>query len=351
MAVAPAKQLAGWKNTPPAKGRLWEIDMPLGRLVSALAALWIGVGGASAESLRIAAQKTGTLAWELDVIAAHGLAIEAGLDLQIVEYASPEAGKLALHSGSADVILSDLMFVARERALGGSLVFAPYSSALGAVMVPEGSPIRGIADLKGRKIGVAGGPLDKSWLMLRALSRRAGFDPAKESEPAYGAPKLLEAKAEQGELAALLNYWNICADMETKGFRRAIDMADVERALGAAAPVALVGYAFDGKFADAHAPTMLKFLDVSARARKMLADDPAEWKRIAGRVGASSEAALSVYQARYAQGAARRPLAEEEADARALYGVIAAEGGAALVGPATTLDPAAYWRPPGEATR
>jgi NitT/TauT family transport system substrate-binding protein len=218
-------------------------------------------------------------------------------------------------------------------------------------MAPANSPIHSVEDLKGRRIGVAGGPLDKSWLMLRALARRAGFDPARDSEPVYGAPKLLQAKAEQGELDAVLNYWNICADMETSGFRRAIEMEDVEKALGANAPVALVGYAFDGVFAAARPGAVSAFLRVSSRARRILVDEPAEWRRIAARVGASSDAALDLYRSRFAQGAATRPLAEEIADARALYRAIAREGGAALVGPAAELDPAAYWRPPLEATR
>ena len=42
---------------------------------------------------------------------------------------------------------------------------------------------------------------------------------------------------------------------------------------------------------------------------------------------------------------------EEEADARALYRVLADIGGADLVGPARELDPGTYWRAPREAVR
>jgi NitT/TauT family transport system substrate-binding protein len=301
------------------------------------------------ERLRIAAQKTGTLAWELDVIRAHDLARQAGLDLVVTELASPEAGKIALEAGSADVILADVMWVARERALGGNLQFAPYSSTLGAVMAPAGSTIASIEDLKGRKLGVAGGPLDKSWLMLRALARRAGFDLAKQSQIAYGAPKLLAVKAEQGELDAVLNYWNLCADLEAVGFRRAIDMRDVERRLGATGAVAMVGYAFHQGFAEKNAIALQRFFDVSAKAREILASSPGEWKRLAPRIGVASDEGLAIYRSRYAEGADRRPLAEEEADARGLYRVLAEIGGAELVGPANELDPGTYWRGPPEA--
>src|SRR5689334_21486103 len=60
-----------------------------------------------AEMIRIASQKTGTLAWELAVIRAHGLDKKANLTIDVVELASPEAGKIALRAGNADIIVSD----------------------------------------------------------------------------------------------------------------------------------------------------------------------------------------------------------------------------------------------------
>src|SRR6266852_9710056 len=141
-----------------------------------LMSLHVATAASAADRIRIAAQKTGTLAWELDIIKAHGLDKQANLDIQVVELASTEAGKIALKGGSADMIVSDWLWVSRERALGDGLVFYPYSSTLGAVMVPAHSPIKELADLRGKKLAVAGGPLDKSWLLLQALARRSGLD-------------------------------------------------------------------------------------------------------------------------------------------------------------------------------
>ena len=152
----------------------------------------------AADRIRIAVQKTGTLSWELEIIKAHGLDKRAGLDLQTTELASTEAGKIALKGGSADIILSDWLWVTRERALGDGLAFYPYSSTLGAVMVPAQSSIRTIDDLKGKTIAVAGGPIDKSWLLLQAFARRSGVDLRKQATPVYGAPPLLSQKALQG---------------------------------------------------------------------------------------------------------------------------------------------------------
>src|SRR5260370_15339704 len=121
-----------------------------------------------AETIRLAVQKTGTFAWELAVIRAHDLDRQADLSIEVTELASPEAGKIALRAGNADMMVSDWLWVSRERGLGAELTFYPYSSALRAVMVAASSPIRALADLRGHKLAVAGGPIDKSWLLLPA---------------------------------------------------------------------------------------------------------------------------------------------------------------------------------------
>src|SRR5438067_10271115 len=148
-------------------------DMPAGLRLAILTAVALAAGHAgAADRIRVAVQRTGTLSWELDVVRTHGLDRKLDLAIEQNELASTEAGKIALKGGSADLILSDWLWVARERGLGDDLVFYPSSSTLGAVMVPAHSPIREIIDLRGRKLAVAGGPLDKSWLLLQALARQ-----------------------------------------------------------------------------------------------------------------------------------------------------------------------------------
>ncbi|MGN6571839.1 MAG: ABC transporter substrate-binding protein, partial [Pseudolabrys sp.] len=160
------------------------------RVALALCLFAGAAGSAAAEGapLRLAVQKTGTLAWEVDVMRRHGLDTKAGLDLQVVSQASPEAGKIALRGGSADVIVSDWLWVSRERSLGPKLLFYPYSSALGAVMVPQASPVKDLADLQGRRLAVAGGALDKSWLLLQAVAAKEGVDLKSKAQIVYGAP-------------------------------------------------------------------------------------------------------------------------------------------------------------------
>jgi NitT/TauT family transport system substrate-binding protein len=298
---------------------------------------------AAADHIRIAALKTGTLAWELDSLRAHGLDREADLAIETTELASTEAGKIALQGGSADLIVSDWLWATRERALGDDLVFYPYSSALGAVMVPANSPIRGVTDLQGKKLGVAGGPLDKSWILLQALARRSGVDLKRQATIAYGAPPLLAQKALQGETDATLTFWNFSAELEAAGMRPAISMQDVVRGLGANGAVAMVGYVFNGSWAQRHRALLGRFFAATRKAEEFLRNSPAEWQRLAPRIGVTEPHALDVYRRRFLEGIPQRPLADEVADAQALYHVLAEIGGVELVGPSRDLDPGTFY--------
>ena len=308
----------------------------------ALSAAQIATCGA-ADAIRVAVQKTGTFGWELAVIRAHGLDTQANLSVRLVELASPEAGKIALRAGSADIIVSDWLWVSRERGLGAKLTFYPYSSALGAVMVPDSSPIRALADLKGKKLAVAGGPIDKNWLLLQAWLKQDGIDLKSESTIMYGAPPLLTAKTLGGEMDAALNYWNFCAVLEAKGFRRVAGIEDLLPKLGAKGRTAMIGYVFDEKWASANQDAVARFIAITRKAKELLSTSDAEWERIAPLTGPPDPATLRAYRDRYREGIPRRPIADEEADARILYRVLAAIGGRELVGPAQDLDSGTFY--------
>jgi NitT/TauT family transport system substrate-binding protein len=304
--------------------------------LAAIAGLASGVE--AADRLRIAIQKTGTASWEIEVIKARGLDKAANLEIESTELASTEAGKIALEGGAADMIVGDWLWAARERALGDKLLFTPYSSALGAVMAPKDSPVHAVADLAGRSIGVAGGPIDKSWLLLRAAALGAGLDLTKDARPSYGAPPLIAEKLVQGETETALEFWNFSADLEGRGFRRAIEMTDVEKALGATGQVSMTGYVFSEAFAASHKDALRRYFAATAEARKILTQDGSAWEPIKTRLRLKDDAALKVYRQRYLEGVPKRTVAEEAADARILYRRLAEIGGRELVGKATELD-------------
>ncbi|TPJ52981.1 ABC transporter substrate-binding protein [Mesorhizobium sp. B2-6-4] len=298
----------------------------------------------AAARIRVGVLKFGTVSWELDTLRQHKFDVANGIDLEIIDFAGEDATNVALLAGAIDMIVSDWLWVSRQRSEGGDLTLAPYSTAVGAIMVKEGSPIRTVADLKHRKIAVAGGPLDKSWLLIQALTRRDyGVDLLATSDIIFGAPPLISEKAMQGEVDAVLNFWHFCARLEANGFRRLMGVNDAARALGALGPVSALGYVFHDQWANENPEAARGFVRASAQAKDLLARSDEEWLRLAPIIRAEGKE-LEKLRDRYRQGIPRRAVAEEAADAGKLYHVLAAIGGAKLVGSAPEMAPGTFWQ-------
>lgn len=301
-----------------------------------------GVARATAK-VRIGVLKFGTVSWELDSLKHHRFDAANGIDLEIVYFAGEDATNVAMLAGEIDIIVSDWLWVSRQRSEGVDLTLVPYSTAVGAIMVRQESPALTISDLKDKKIGVAGGPLDKSWLLIQALAKRDHeVDLAADNEIVYGAPPLLAEKAMQGELDAVLNFWHFCARLEANGFRRLIGADEAAKALGASGAVSVLGYVFHEKWADENRDAVKGFVKASAEAKSLLAKSDAEWLRLASIVRAEG-AELEKLRDRYREGIPARPVTEEEADAGKLYRVLAEIGGEKLVGRAPEMAPGTFW--------
>src|SRR5882724_8428117 len=123
-----------------------------------IAATCRGARGADLPTIRIAVLQFGSVAWQIETIRRHSLAAAEGIAIETVPLASSQATLVALQAGRVDFVVSDLFWVARQRASGTDWAFLPYSTALGAIEVAAASPIRSLADLGGRRLGIAGTP-------------------------------------------------------------------------------------------------------------------------------------------------------------------------------------------------
>jgi NitT/TauT family transport system substrate-binding protein len=298
----------------------------------------------AADTVRVGVLKFGTVNWEIDTIVHNKLDEANGFKLEQVVLASNDATRIAINAGEVDVIVSDWLFVSRQRAEGIPLTFAPYSTSVGAIMVPAASPIKTLADLKGAKIGVAGGPLDKNWLMFQGMAKdKFGIDLAANTEPAFGAPPLLMEKLLQGELGATSNYWNYNAKLEVQGYRQIVSGAEAAAALGATGPISAIGYVFNEEWANQHKDAMLGFVKASRQAKDLLAKSDEEWDRLRPLMQIDDDAVFKNTVKRYREGIPNRPIAEEEADTAKIYEQLAKLGGEKLGGAATTMSPGTFW--------
>lgn len=307
-----------------------------------------GDAAMGAERLRVGVLKFGTVNWQLESLKAGGFDAPQGLELEVLPLASKNATAVALQAGEVDMIVSDWIWALRQRAAGTEFVFAPYSTALGALVLRSGLEIAGISDLAGKRIGVAGGPIDKSWLVLRSWSQsRLGFDLAQAAEPVFAAPPLLNEQLRMGKLDAVLTYWPYAARLEAAGFVRLAAVNDLLVDFGVDGRPALVGYVFRQDLAREKPAALEGFFRALAATNDLLASSDAEWERLRPIMKVGTNEEFEALKAGFRTGIPALSMdAKGLADARTLFRILAETGGDRLVGPQTNFDPAVFWTGP-----
>jgi len=317
--------------------------------LAALASFACLAGAAQAADLptiRIGVLQYGTVSWELEVMKRQGLAEREGVRFEIVPLALKDAANVALQGGAVDVIVNDWIWVARQRADGRDFAFVPYSRAIGSVMVRPDAGIRSLVDLRGQRLGVAGGALDKSWLLLRAYARKTvGEDAARLVKPDFGAPPLLNALMFKGELPAVLNFWHFSARLKAAGMRELLSLDEILRGLGVEGELPMVGWVFRGDWAARNRPALEAFLRASAKAKQAMQESDAIWTDIRSLTQAEDDATFAALRQGFRAGIPSSDSVQAERTARSVFRILAEEGGTELVGSATTLPAGTFWHP------
>ena len=308
-----------------------------------LVAIAAGPGAARADStLRIGVLKFGTVSWVMDVIEHHDLGEAYGINVDELELASNQATLVALQAGRVDCVVSDWLWVSRQRAAGADWTFFPFSTAVGALVAARGAPVHRLADLRNRRLGVAGSPLDKSWVIVQALAQEQHVDLARDAQLSFGAPPLLNQELLAGRLDAVLTYWNFAAPLESRGLPAVLSMSDALRQLGFKTALPLVGYVVSERWARKHPRELAAFVSATRAAQSILATSDAEWDWLGPRTGARNPAELKALRDAFRAGIPAHWDKDEQREANALYALFAKIGGRALVGSSPTLQPGTF---------
>ena len=285
--------------------------------------------------LKIAVLGFGTVLWELDTIKHYGLDTANGFDLQITKMASSSAGRVAFQANEADAIVADWLWVGIQRNKGKDYVFAPYSLAVGELLVASDSDIQSLQDLKGKSIGIAGGPLDKSWLIFQSYAAaKLGFNLKSETEQVFGAPPLMFKKALSGELDAVINYWHFTAKMKSRGMRTVLSVADTSSALGLDSTTPLLGYVFNRALPNS-ASLMPNMVKASQEAKKILLQQQNAWDRLRPLMKAKTDSDFEFLVNGFRAGVPTKPV--NLASVQEMLNIMSKSGGDQLVGDLTTL--------------
>lgn len=297
------------------------------------------------ETLVLGLQESGTVQWEIAAIGALGLDEKHGVTLEMRPLADSRAGQIALQTGAVDVILSDFTWVSIQRGQGNMVTMVPHSLAVGGLMVPADSEIEGVTDLAGTTIGVAGGPADKSWVVLQAYYQSlVGEALADQVSARFGAPPLVNELLASGGVDAGLNFWHWNARAKAAGMVEVISVAAMFEALGLDQQPPLLGWTFTEATGEAKGEALTRFLDASFEAKAALLNDDEVWEGLAGLMGAADDPALFV-QLRddYRAGIVTHYDPDDMGAAEEAFALLAKFGGSEVVGEQKQLAPGTFW--------
>lgn len=317
------------------------------KLIFLLLSLLLSINSLAEEKtvIRIGVQAGGTVEWELPVLQEALKAKSADVELEIKHVANVEAGKAALQSGAVDIIVSDWIWVSSLREKGADFTFYPYADTSGALVVPSDSGIHSLSDLKGKRLGIAGGELDKNWLLLQALaSQQQEIDIDLTVEKVFGTPPLINEQIKQGRIDAALTYWHFAARLEAEGYRTIIDGRSILQGLGIQEAVANLGYVFKQSWADQHSQSLKQFFDVGKQARQTLCSTDAAWQQIRPLTKVDDDLTQKHLRQSYCAGNIDQWGEAEQKAAEKVYVLLHKQSKQALTGKSAQLQAGTFWK-------
>lgn len=240
--------------------------------------------------LSISVLQFGTAHWELDHLLHQGLDRKHGYRLELLPVANLPASRLAVTSGSVNGAVADLLWAQSRYQSGTPYLYLPFSSQIGDIVVADSSSIQSVADLTGKRIGVAGGPDSKGWILLQKVVDQQGLNLSDSADVQFAAPPLLNQALKRGQVDVIVTYWHFAARLKGEGgWRSAFRMADLLGALNLDANLPVLGYVFPASWAREHQPLLRRFAGSLREAKAGLADDPGYWERLRPLMGNPGE--------------------------------------------------------------
>ena len=329
---------AGWLQREPPIPR--QIAHCIACIFAVLLALVTECGAARAGPLHIemGLQQSGTASWELAAMHDLGIDTRHNLEIHIRQLADNQAGQIALQTGTVDLILSDFIYVALQRAAGNMVTMVPHSLALGGVMVDASAGISDVSALRGKEIASAGTPVDKSFVVLEAYYQsKTGRTLMDDATVRFGAPPLVNQLLLAGRISAALNNWNWNVHAQLAGRIQLISVQQMLAELGVPATPPLLGWVFTDATAASKHEALTAFLDASFETEQALLRNDRAWEDVRPLMDVTDEAQFTAMRDAYRQGIVR---SYDPADSKPIeqsFELLAKYGGKAAVGALTSL--------------
>ena len=219
----------------------------------ALTAIMLAACGPAAAQVKV---QIGDLAQSLNEIGSRAM-IDQGIDRKYgiaAEYrAYPTLDGLftAIRGKDVDVGFGGWTAIAQFRGKGFpvTMIFPVGRGTTVDVIVPKDSPIKSIADLKGKKVGSFAGAAGTATVLFRVIaSKFHGFDPGKTGDLQFAGPGLLPSLLDKGEIDAAVMFDPLAAKLEGSGKYKSIgNLADAYKA-GTGDDFLWIGYSTNDDF-------------------------------------------------------------------------------------------------------
>jgi ABC-type nitrate/sulfonate/bicarbonate transport system substrate-binding protein len=220
------------------------------------------------------------------------LDIANGIDLQIHTFANIEGVYQSMRAGDSELAPGGWTNVVQWRATGSPwTVVYPIARGAVEVLVPKDSPIKTLADLKGKNVGTYAGPTGTATMLLRTLlADYYGFDPAKSNNLQYGGSPILINALKKGEIAALVMLDPLATRLIASGEARSVvNLADDYEAKSGR-KILWIAWLAQEKLIKRSPETINKLLTAYKQALDYLNANPEAWKKYANISGVDDAA-------------------------------------------------------------
>jgi NitT/TauT family transport system substrate-binding protein len=245
----------------------------------------------------------GTQRFPIYAMRTRGIADKYNLKVEEIPVSGPQAQYTAMQTGDFQVATTAWFPVVLMRAQGYkfTIVF-PVSSYTDDIVVPADSPLKSMADLKGKRVGISGGPASSgTWIFRTEAVRFFGFDPMKDAKVQFGAAPLLTGLMENNELdAVLIQNPQVVRLLETKKFRSLASFGDIWREK-TGQDVMLVTIVMNEDWAKANREIAKRFVAAFKESAEYLKAHAEVWPEVAEQIGIKTATGAKLLQERTAK--------------------------------------------------
>jgi len=267
-----------------------------------LAAALLATAGALAQAqptgdggtVRIMINPAGTMGIGPAVIQKYGFDKKHGIHLEVVSYSDQKSATAAIQSGSAEMVVFDWLATARLRAAGTPVVsIAPFLTYVNSVVVAKDSPLKTLADLKGKRVGVAH-KTGFDWIIMQAAAQKLyKMDLGKDVEVREGAVPLLRGLIEKGDLDATQMWNSLTPEMLASGrYRSMVSIRELTQQMGLPT-VPFLLFSMREDYARQHPGNARAFVAAYQDAVQVLMKDEEVWVEHGARLKLSPESLAS----------------------------------------------------------